>query len=258
MARVVRKVSSKATMGQKKEGRFFNSKKFWILISTIVIVLIAVAVTTGIIIYNNNKTEETKQVDDYFGKSDYYKNKDYNNNNQYEITGFNKSTYGALKMYTSSDSSDTDAGDIYVTYAIVFACDLSTFYPMDYYITDSDGNNQNQKNDEHEKIYKYLIQLQYEIEKYNETSDQVAKLFIIDLASKDGSENNKILDDQEFVQSSEDDIITQFISVHTEDGLQTKQDNRSIYTDSFHTMTTTTISNIIRCITEDFKKLSNE
>ncbi len=184
-----RKVSNKSVRGQKKDKGILKSKKFWIISILSLLVVVAAIITTVVIVNNLNK-EETVEVDDYFNQTHKYTDK---SGKEQEIN-FTKGSYSSARMHTNVNYEDT-----YVDYLFVFVTDLSTFYPFD--IKDSNGDVSKKKDEEHEKVFNALCQLQYAIDEYNANneSNKKAMLMIIDTAAN--AENVGLLTNEFFVGS---------------------------------------------------------
>lgn len=235
MARVVRKVSNKAVKGQKRERKgLLFSKKFWIILISIVVVLTAAGITIGVVVANNNSSSKTVEVDDYFGQTQKYNNTDVN---------FTKMTYEGVKLHTNTES------ELFEENVFVFAASLDSFYPVT--LIDTNNDDTDLKNDQHEKIFNTLIQLQYEIDKYNakaENSDNQFKLYIVDASSKTGNNSASIFSDKEFYSGSSDEFGGPLFAYHTVDGLQeTLPNGKSVYSDTYYGTNTmmTALSNAI-------------
>ena len=204
MARVVRKVSNKATKGQKRDkGALLHSKKFWIIVISIVVVLIAAGITIGVIVANNKKSEDTVEVDDYFGQTQKFQDNDIN---------FTKMTYQGVKLHTNPEQ-----GDLFNDFTFVFATSLQTFYPVE--LKDSDGNDY--QNEKHKGTFECLKELQYEIDKYNASEDPEYKLalYIVNTDSVDGNTSYDIYTDSSFMPTANDSFLGPLFSVVSEQGV---------------------------------------
>lgn len=193
MARVVRKVSNKATKGQKREkGALLHSKKFWIIAISILVVLITAGIIIGVVIANNQKKDETVEVDDYFGKTQRIYDTDVN---------FTKMTYQGVCLHTNAEE-----GELFNDYTFVFAANLATFYPEDLY--DSDDNNL--KDPKHYEIFEALKELQYEIDRYNSSDEPEHKiaLYIVNTDQVDGNTSYNIYTDSSFTGGEESSSST--------------------------------------------------
>lgn len=188
MARVVRKVSNKAVQGQKKQGKFYTKKWFWIVVSSVLIVAIAVGVTLAIVL-NKNDEDSTNTVD-YFATC--------------EEVDFVKMNHKGLANYLNEDYTNPQNGEsLFVENVFVFAYDLSAFHPSKE--DDSDNFNQN-----HADILKMLIHLQKSIDAYNEASGSIkAQLYIIDISH---SNNKDILSDEVYIGEAESESATYMFS----------------------------------------------
>ena len=69
MARVVRKISRKASRGQKRDNALLHSKKFWYIVAAAVLVCAIVGVVVGVIVNNNKSEDTTVEVEDYFAQA---------------------------------------------------------------------------------------------------------------------------------------------------------------------------------------------
>lgn len=222
MARVVRKVSNKATKGQKREkGALLHSKKFWIIAISILVVLIAAGIIIGVVIANNQKKDETVEVDDYFGKTQRIYDTDVN---------FTKMTYQGVCLHTNAEE-----GELFNDYTFVFAANLATFYPEDLY--DSDDNNL--KDQKHYEIFEALKELQYEIDRYNSSDEPEHKiaLYIVNTDQVDGNTSYNIYSDSKFTVSSDTDSNTSLdclFAVIDETGLIESKDNKTMHAASYY------------------------
>lgn len=230
MARVVRKVSNKAVKGQKREkGGLLHSKKFWIILISIIVILTAAGITVGIIVSNNNKkTEETVEVDDYFGQTQKFKETDVN---------FEKMTYAGVKLH-----SNTNAGSIMNEYTFVFATDLSVFYPKE--LKDNDDNDL--KDDLHEKVFNQLVELQYYIDLYNadpNNSEERIALYIVNTVIVSGNNNSNIYTDTQYMKSAKTTFLGPLFSAsHDGEFLENNPDDetKSFYSEAFDDSTMST------------------
>ena len=223
MARVVRKVSNKATKGQKREkGALLHSKKFWIIAISILVVLITAGIIIGVVIANNQKKDETVEVDDYFGKTYKVNDKDIN---------FTKMTYQGVYLHTNPEE-----GELFNDYTFVFAANLATFYPEDLY--DSDDNNL--KDSKHYEIFEALKELQYEIDRYNSSDEPEHKiaLYIVNTDQVDGNTSYNIYSDSKFTDSSDTDSessLNCLFAVIDENGLIETKDSKDLHAASYYT-----------------------
>ena len=213
MAKIVRKVSNKATKGQKREygfKRLLHKKIFWI-VTSVLLVGIACAIILPIVLSSKDSEDTTHKHPDYFNISATYTDKE---NVEHEVN-FKKISYAGLIMETSNnhDAIKDDNFDFNtIEYAFVFAIDVTKFYPEDYYKTDEDEEDDNNlKSEGDERIYKALIELQYQIDLYNENhpnTDDDVQLFIVDTSNKSTNDNISLLSDTKFGGSSSDDEST--------------------------------------------------
>jgi len=210
LAKIVRKVSNKATKGQKREygfKRLLHKKIFWI-VASVLLVGIACAIILPIVLTNDSSEDTTHKHPDYFNISATYKVSD---TEDYEVN-FKKISYAGLIMETSNDH-DAIKDDKFnfntIEYAFVFAIDVTKFYPEDYYKTDEDEEDDNNlKSEVDERVYKALIKLQYQIDLYNENhpnTDDDVQLFIVDTSNKSANDNINLLSDVKFGGSSSDE-----------------------------------------------------
>ena len=169
MAKIVRKVSNKATKGQKRESSFkrlLHKKWFWI-VTSVLLVGIACAIILPIVLSNDSEKDTSHEHPDYFNIETTYVEQVGDTTVEHEIN-FKKINYAGLIMETSLNFQDR------IEYAFIFALDCSTFYPEDYYSTDEDEEDDNNlKNEVHERVYAALKELQYQIDLYNENHHQL-------------------------------------------------------------------------------------
>lgn len=220
MARVVRKVSNKATKGQKRGNGLLHSKKFWIIVISIIVVLAAVGITIGVIVANNNKKKDsTVEVDDYFGTTQRIHDTDVN---------FTKMTYQGVCLHTNPEE-----GELFNYFTFVFAADLATFYPED--IKDDDDEVTQEKNIQHENAFRNLVELQYVIDKYNETAEDEYKvaLYIVNSDQVDGNTSYNIYSDSKFVAKTSSETLGPLFTIIGEDGIVEKVDGKAAYSTSF-------------------------
>ena len=222
MARIVRKVSNKAVKGQKRERTgVVYSKKFWIIIATVLVLLIAAGITIPLVINKNNSSTSTVEVDDYFGQEQKY----YDN-----TVKFTKMTYQGVKLHINESS------DVYSEYTFVFATSLDSFYPVELI----DENDKDLKNEKHEKVFKLLKELQYNIDLVNEAAGtNKVNLYIVDTSAKDGNSSNYIFTDTSF-NPDQNENLTELFFLYTVDGLikQPKGTDFNTYGDNFTTGST--------------------
>ena len=206
MARVVRKISRKASRGQKRDNALLHSKKFWYIVAATVLVCAIVGVVVGVIVNNNKSEDTTVEVEDYFAQTWTYVD---DSKVSHEIK-FEKISYAGLAYHTNPNASD----EVFYDYTFVFATDLSTFYPVDLF----DNDDKNLKNKEHEQIFNALIKLQYFVNLYNDQNeDYDIKLLIVDASSKTGSSNTQVLLNPKFGGSQGEDV-TMMLSLVDHDG----------------------------------------
>lgn len=220
MARVVRKVSNKATKGQKREkGALLHSKKFWIITISILVVLITAGIIIGVVIANNNKKDETVEVDDYFGKTQRIHDTDVN---------FTKMTYQGVRLHTNAEE-----GELFNDYTFIFAADLASFYPEE--LINSDDVDL--KDSKHKEIFDALIELQYEIDRYNNSDepDHKIALYIVNTDQVDGNTSYNIYTDTKYVSStSGSNSMGPLFSAVDEGGLISTVNSRTIYANDYY------------------------
>ena len=219
MARVVRKVSNKATKGQKRDkGALLHSKKFWIIVISVLVVLIAAGITIGVIVANNNKkSDSTVEVDDYFGQTQKFQDTDIN---------FTKMTYQGVRLHTNPEESE-----LFNDFTFIFATSLSAFYPEE--LLNSDDVDL--RDSKHAEIFENLKQLQYEIDRYNASEDPEYKiaLYIVNTDQVDGNTSYNIYSDSTLCKASSDSLGPLF-SVVGEDGVLDTVNAKSIYASDFY------------------------
>lgn len=244
MARIVRKVSNKATKGQKKSN-LIHSKKFWIIIISVLVVLIAAGITIGVIVANNQKKDTTVEVDDYFGTTQKFGETDVN---------FTKMTYQGVRLHTNPEE-----GDLFNDYTFIFATSLASFYPEEL----KDADNNDLKDSKHEGTFKNLIQLQYEIDKYNALDDAEYKLalYIVNTDQVDGNSSYNIYSDSKIYGSGGSDSLGPLFTLVYEDGIAYKANGKSIratdfYEDNSMISAIETAINLVK--NKKFDQLSNE
>lgn len=160
MARVVRKVSGKASAGQKKQRVWYASKLFWGIVSTIIVI----GITTGILLYffvfKDDEVSSTDNVD-YFDTC--------------ETVDFTRSTYNGILKYCDINYINVQNNEeLNVENVFIFAYDRSLFYPVK-------SEEDDLYSEEHEMLLNQLIDLQKDIDTAKENGSDV-KLFIVDLS----------------------------------------------------------------------------
>ena len=185
-----KKVSGKATQGQKKNGLLHN-KLFWIISSIVLAIIIAASITIPVVLAN--RTTEEEKVD-YVGKTYSYNNQD--------VT-FTKMSYEGVLMH----ANENDYGDnTYCKHIFFVAFDFSSFYP-DSAIDDGKSKDDSSVtfyyNENQDKALKALVEIQYTIDQYNKNltdeSDK-AVLYFIDLSV---GNNKKVLQSAKFGGSTD-------------------------------------------------------
>ena len=208
-----KKVSGKATQGQKKKNILHN-KLFWIISGVGLVLVLAAAITIPLVLANRGTTEEKI---DYVGKTYTY--------NEKEVT-FKKMNYEGVLMHANSD----DYGDgTYYKHIFFAAFDFTAFYP-DKAI--DDGKNKDDEsvtfyyNEQQDLALKALIEIQYTINQYNEkiladddasNDSEVAVLYMIDLSV---GKNKNAITSVKFGGSSESTNEFAFGYIAGEDGLK--------------------------------------
>ena len=208
-----KKVSGKATQGQKKNNILHN-KLFWIISGVGLVLVLAAAITIPLVLANRGTTEEKI---DYVGKTYTY--------NEKEVT-FKKMNYEGVLMHANSD----DYGDgTYYKHIFFAAFDFTAFYP-DKAI--DDGKNKDDEsvtfyyNQEHDLALQALIEIQYTIDQYNEkiladddasNDSEVAVLYMIDLSV---GKNKNAITSVKFGGSSESTNEFAFGYIAGEDGIK--------------------------------------
>lgn len=159
MARVVRKVSNKAVQGQKKQGKFYTKKWFWIVASIILIAAIAVGIVLAVVL-NKDEDDSTNTID-YFGTC--------------ETVDFVKASHKGIANYLNEEYTNPQNGEsLFVENVFVFAYSITDFHPS----KEDDSENYSQT---HADILDFLIHLQENIDAYNESEGSIkAQLYIID------------------------------------------------------------------------------
>ena len=208
-----KKVSGKATQGQKKKNILHN-KLFWIISGVGLALVLAAAITIPLVLANRGTTEEKI---DYVGKTYTY--------NEKEVT-FKKMNYEGVLMHANSD----DYGDgTYYKHIFFAAFDFTAFYP-DKAI--DDGKNKDDEsvtfyyNEQQDLALQALIEIQYTINQYNEkiladddasNDSEVAVLYMIDLSV---GKNKNVITSSKFGGSSESTNEFAFGYIAGEDGFK--------------------------------------
>ena len=251
MAKIKKKrVSVEATKKIKKEKKgLLHSKLFWGCVGVVAAAAITLAIVLPIVL---NQSNTTKEVPDYFGQTQEYT----------DATGtatevkFNKGNYSTVLQHTNANKGNDGAGvenaNLFTEYVIVFATDLSAFYPEKF--LDSNGDDLHEEN--HEKAFKTLIQLQYEIDKYNkETNSSSVELFIVDTRDSLYSENEGILTDTSFGGS--DNGSTLLFCLYTRDGIKKnyksgENSEENLFATDYNGTLLTALNNLVNYIRLDF------
>lgn len=185
-----KKVSGKATQGQKKNGLLHN-KLFWIISSIVLVIVIAASITIPVVIFNMS-TEEEKI--DYIAKKYSYQNQE---------VSFKKMNYEGVLMHANENDYQDST---YYKHIFFAAFDFTSFYP-DSKIDDGKSKDDSSVtfyyNQNHEKALDALVEIQYTIDQYNkdvtEESDK-AVLYLIDLSA---GNNSKVIQSAKFGGSSD-------------------------------------------------------
>ena len=208
-----KKVSGKATQGQKKNNILHN-KLFWIISGVGLVLVLAAAITIPLVLANRGTTEEKI---DYVGKTYTY--------NEKEVT-FKKMNYEGVLMHANSD----DYGDgTYYKHIFFAAFDFTAFYP-DKAI--DDGKNKDDEsvtfyyNEQQDLALQALIEIQYTINQYNEkiladddasNDSEVAVLYMIDLST---GKNSNVITSTKFGGGPESTNAFAFGYIAGEDGFK--------------------------------------
>lgn len=248
-----KKVSSKATQGQKKNG-LLHSKKFWLIFSIVFIILAAAGVTTGVLVAKYNTSEE-EEKEDYLAKEYTWKD---------TTVTFTKMNYEGVIMHVYPDDYEDNTYQKHVFY---FAYDSTTFYPdksIDNGKSASDGDTL-YYNETHGIALQELIKLQYTIDQWNNTilndtdaenDTEVAYLYIIDISKVN---NANALTSSYFIPTggaTSEDFAFGYIS--GEDGPKlefedTSEDDKEIlYTEDMKVFGTTVSANVRTFIAKQF------
>lgn len=163
MARVVRKVSNKAVVGQKKRKRKFSSKLLWSIVAAVAVIGLAVGITLGIVL---NKEDESESRVDYFATCE-------------EVT-FTKASYDGVKNYINVNYRNPQNNEeLNIENVFVFAYNSSTFYP--------DSTDEDNYNSSHKELLNKMIDLQKHIDSAAEAGKDI-KLFIVDTSVGNNAE----------------------------------------------------------------------
>jgi len=256
MAQIKRKkVSTAAVKGQKKDNNLVKSKKFWIIISSIVAGLILIGVLIWVIIYNVNKSSGNETPDYFGGKSDIAMSNELTKN---ETVSFTKSSYQGVLMHRDHNGSN----EVYQEYIFVFATDLTKFYADDAInkglSTDDDNYISKSTIETDNKLFNQLLQLQYEINNYNEArkkdgGSEKAALYIVDTSIAD---NTSIFADTLF-GGSEDNSTSILFCMLSENGLEkyydyNNQDKTSLYSTDKSKIISTCMSSAVNLTKSGF------
>lgn len=248
-----KKVSTKATQGQKKTGLLRN-KKFWIISCIVFIILVAAGITTGVLVarYYNKDTEKEKV--DYLAKEYSY---------QDTTITFTKMNYEGIVMHLyPNDFND----GTYQKHIFFFAYDESTFYPDKAIDNGKDSDDETLYNNTHDNALQELIKVQFAINKWNKkilsdgddsNNDEVAYLYVVDISV---ANNNSALTSSQFVPSDATSGTTfAFGYIAGEDGpklefeFKNEDDKETLYTQDMNTFVTTVSANVRDFIESEFK-----
>ena len=206
-----KKVSSKATQGQKKSDLLHN-KLFWIISSVVLLIIIAASIAIPLIVNNLNKTSDESV--DYVAKEYSYKDT--------EIT-FKKMNYEGVLMHADVDDYDDNT---YYKHIFFVAFDFTAFYPDSSIDDGKDDDDEKLYNEKHKLALDALIEIQYEINQYNkklledddESNDsEVAVMYFVDLSL---SSNNGVITSTAFGGTSDSTNSFVFGYIAGEDGFK--------------------------------------
>ena len=191
MARVVRRVSGKASAGQKKQRTWYTSKLFWAIVSAVVVI----GVTVGIVLYfvfKDDEAQESNEID-YFSTC--------------ETVDFNITTYDGVKNYIDVNYVDIQTNEsLYTENVFIFAYNKSLFYP-------NSVDNEEGYSETYEKLFNQLIDLQKNIDAAQANGIDV-ELYIIDTSI---AQNSGIMENGSFGPDGE--TIPNFMFTYMKDGV---------------------------------------
>lgn len=250
MAKIKKKrISSEATRKLKKDKKgLLHNKLFWGIICAVLVAGITLAIVLPLTL---NKST-TLTVPDYFGQKQVYTE----SGTDHEVK-FTKANYSSVLQHTNANQGNDGEGienaNMFTEYVMVFATDLSVFYPKEFL----DNSGTDLKNENHEKAFNALIQLQYEIDKYNadETNDKDVSLYIVDTRTSTYSENSGILTNTDFGGSDSGSEVLLFL--YTRDGLKenyktTATSTETLKATSFDGTLLTAVNNLVNYMRADF------
>ena len=255
MAKIKKKrVSSEATRKLKKEKKgLLHNKLFLCIAGAVLVVGITLAIVLPIVLNQSS----TVEVPDYFGEKQTYTDTASVN---HDVT-FTKSNYSNVLQHTNANKGNDGAGvenaNMFVEYVMVFATNLSSFYPKEL----KDNNGDDLKVESHEKTFNALVQLQYEIDKYNANSDKKVALYIVDTQASTYSENSGILTNTSFGGSDSGSDVLLFL--YTRDGLKknyktTATSEENLFANSFDGTILTAVNNLVNYMRADFVVFEDE
>ncbi len=196
MARVVRKVSNKASKEQKKTTSNNKKRNIWIgSILAGIIVIAAVVVTIILCIRGSSESFHDYLAGEQIVKID-------GDSNEYK-TSFTKMTYsGVLYHHNNANENDVYLEEDYYKYVFVYAQDFHKFYP------NKDKDKDKYSKDDSELLAR-LARLQLRIDQYNETvnREEMAILYVVDTYY---DYNKGIFDDSNFGTTSDDNLTSLF------------------------------------------------
>lgn len=163
MARVVRKVSNKAVVGQKKQKGKFSSKLLWGIVAAVAVIGLAVGITLGIVL---NRTDESESSVDYFATC--------------EEVQFTKASYDGVKNYINVNyRNPQNDEELNIENVFVFAYNSTSFYP--------DSTDEDNYNSSHKELLNKMIDLQKHVDSAIAAGKDV-KLFIVDTSVGNNAE----------------------------------------------------------------------
>ena len=242
MAKIKKKrVSNVATKNQKKDNwfiRLLHNKIFLICGGIIIVAGIALAIILPIVL---SGSKSTYKLPDYFGEKQKFNDTD---------VEFTKINYSGVLQHTNANDGNYEDPNMFKDYVIVFATDLTKFYPQNY---KNESGEDKDANTNHQEAFNDLIQLQYTINNYNKTGDKKVALYIVDTQSATGSENVSILTNTKFGGSEDGSDVLFFM--YTSDGLkqnfrETETISNNLYSNTYDATLRTAVDNTINYINE--------
>ena len=197
MARVVRKVSNKASKEQKRTNP--NNKKRNIWIGSIVAAIIVIAAVVVTIILCNNGGSNNSFYD-YLADEQTVKIED----QEYKVS-FTKMSYSGVLYHHNNTNEANEYEELsYYKYVFVYAQDFHSFYP------DKDKNSDKYSSDD-EELLSRLARFQARVDNYNKevgsNSEEKAIFFLVDTYY---DYNKGIFDDTNFRTTSDDNLTSLF------------------------------------------------